>query len=273
MGSWNAAIGLPLILVSLAGLALIYFFGRPRTPGQGRRIDSGRRDADARVEPTLDMLDEPSATDAEGEPRPRQRGLDGLDGLDAELQSLGQTLKGERTGAASAHAPASAALSDPDVLRGRRPGDKPIERIVSLFVAAREGRSFRGTDLMVATEKVGLEYGDMHIFHRLVDNRPDLGPVFSVANMVKPGRFDLRAIERLETAGLGFFMTLPGPLPALDAWDAMLPAAQRLAELLDGLLLDEERNALGRQRIAHIRDELRGWDRRQEGEEVRFGPR
>ncbi len=270
MGSWNPAIGLPLILVSLVGLALIYFFGRPRSPGQGRRIVFGNRDADARVEPTLDTLDAQSAAeDAGGEPPPRQSEFDGLD---AELQRLGQALKNERNGSDSANSPASAP-SPAHELRGRRPGDKPIERIVSLFVAAREGRSFRGTDLLVATEKVGLEYGDMGIFHRLVDNRPDLGPVFSVANMVKPGRFDLRAIERLETAGLGFFMTLPGPLPALDAWDAMLPAAQRLAELLDGLLLDEERNALGRQRIAHIRDELRGWDRRQEGEEVRFGPR
>lgn len=266
MGPWNPAVGLPLILVSLIGLALIYFFGRPKTPGQGRRIAFGQRDADARVEPTLDA---DTTADAVREPQPRQSGFDGLD---AELQRLGQTLKGEREGGVAATPPTSAP-SPAHALRGRRPDDKPIERIVSLFVAAREGNSFRGTDLLVATEKVGLEYGDMGIFHRLVDNRPDLGPVFSVANMVKPGRFDLRAVERMETAGLGFFMTLPGPLPALDAWDAMLPAAQRLAELLDGLLLDEERNALGRQRIAHIRDELRGWDRRQEGEEVHFGPR
>ncbi|MDE2343158.1 MAG: cell division protein ZipA, partial [Betaproteobacteria bacterium] len=65
-----------------------------------------------------------------------------------------------------------------------------------------------------------------------------------------------------------FFMTLPGPLNALDAWDAMLPAAQRMAELLDGVLLDSERNGLGRQGIQHIRDDLRNWDRRHEGEEI-----
>jgi cell division protein ZipA len=58
-------------------------------------------------------------------------------------------------------------------------------------------------------------------------------------------------------------MALPGPVSALDAWDAMLPTAQRLAELLDGVLLDEERNALGRQRIAHIREDLRNYDRKQ----------
>ena len=71
-------------------------------------------------------------------------------------------------------------------------------------------------------------------------------------------------VHDIETPGLTFFMTLPGPMAALDAWETMLPTAQRMAELLDGVVLDEQRNALGRQRIAHIRDELRGFDREQE---------
>jgi F0F1-type ATP synthase gamma subunit len=46
-----------------------------------------------------------------------------------------------------------------------------------------------------------------------------------------------------------------------DHWDYIYePSA---AELLDGVLLDEERNALGRQRIAHLREELRNYDRKQ----------
>jgi cell division protein ZipA len=44
----------------------------------------------------------------------------------------------------------------------------------------------------------------------------------------------------------------------------MLPAAQRLAELLDAQLLDAEHNALGRQTIQHLRDELRAFDRARE---------
>ena len=52
--------------------------------------------------------------------------------------------------------------------------------------------------------------------------------------------------------------------PAASVADTMLPTAQRMAELLDGVVLDEERNALGRQRIAHIRDELRAYDRQRE---------
>src|SRR5262249_32249969 len=154
---------------------------------------------------------------------------------------------------------------------GRRPSNAPVERIVSLYVVSREGSKFNGSDLVVAAEKAGLEFGDMGIYHRLVDGHPEQGPIFSVANLVKPGNFDMSRIASLQTPGLSFFMALPGPVPALDAWDAMLPTAQRLAELLDGLVLDEERNALGRQRIAHIRDELRAWDREHDGGEIRFG--
>jgi cell division protein ZipA len=154
---------------------------------------------------------------------------------------------------------------------GRRPAQLPVERIVTLFVMAREGQRFNGADLVVAAEKAGLEFGDMGIYHRLVDGKRELGPIFSVANMLKPGSFDLSRLDALQTPGVSFFMTLPAPLPALDAWDAMLPTAQRLAELLDGHVLDEERNALGRQGIAHIRDQLRGWDRDHEGKEIIFG--
>lgn len=178
----------------------------------------------------------------------------------------------------AAVAPAVAAPAAPAPQRmpprsdlGRRPPQVAVERIVTLFVVAREGACFNGADLVVAAEKAGLEFGDMGIYHRLVDGKREQGPVFSVANMLKPGSFDLGRVDALRTPGLSFFMTLPAPIPALDAWETMLPTAQRLAELLDGQVLDEERNALGRQRIAHIRDELRGWDRDHEGEEIHIG--
>lgn len=155
----------------------------------------------------------------------------------------------------------SAVAALPKSELGRRPAQVPVERIVTLFVVAREGALFNGADLVVAADKAGLEYGDMGIYHRLVDGKRERGPIFSVANMLKPGSFNLGNLDALRTPGVSFFMTLPGPLPALDAWDAMLPTAQRLAELLGGLVLDEERNAVGRQCVAHIRDQLRGWDR------------
>ena len=91
--------------------------------------------------------------------------------------------------------------------------------------------------------------------------------------MIKPGSFDMASIQSLETPAIAFFLTLPAPIPALDAWETMLPTADRMSELLNGVLLDESRNALGRQRIAHLRDELRAYDRQHEVAPITRGPR
>jgi cell division protein ZipA len=233
--SWNPTIA---ALVALAGavlLLVIYWFGRPRRPDQGRRL-FGRSTAPRR-EPSLGEDGEPLTAEA----------------IADELSALERALGGEPTPAAASKGAAPA----PD-----------FEKIVSLHVAAREGELIHGADLVVAAEKVGLSFGAMSIFHRSVDGRAEQPPIFSVANMVKPGTFDLRDLEKLETPGLSFFMALPGPLSGLDAWDAMLPAAQRMAELLNAVVLDDQRNGLGRQRIAHLRDELRAFDRKQEQQTI-----
>jgi cell division protein ZipA len=244
---WNPAVGIPLIVFGAVVLLLIYLFGRPQKPRQGeRRVRANGRAA--RVEPTLG--DEDAAGQA---------------GADDGLPSLHASRGGDEATDAQAahHVPAPSMI-------GARP-DHSIERIVTLHVAAPVGEVLRGADIVVAAEKAGLEFGDLGIFHRRVIGRPVDGPVFSMANMVRPGHFDMARLDEVETPGVTLFMTLPGPLRARDAWEMLLPAAQRLAELLDARVLDEDRNALGRQRIAHLRDELRAWDRRQERDRIRPG--
>lgn len=258
-----AAIGV-LILVA------IYLFGRPRKPGQGRRLLLRKR-GDVRIEPMLGEADEASL-DPDAAATPEQGELDVA--LQRELDRLGATMHADRAGDADTESAAPPAPPRaPAGTAGQRPQEFPVDRIVTLFVAAPEGQTFGGGDIAVAAEKAGLRFGAMHIFHRLVEGRPEAGPIFSMANMVKPGYFDMGRINDLDTPGVTFFATLPGPLSALDAWEAMLPAAQRIAELLGGELLDEDRNTLGRQRISGLREELRAWDRQHEGEPVRLPPR
>jgi len=143
---------------------------------------------------------------------------------------------------------------------GKRP-DQEFDKIVTLHVAAKSGQTLRGTDILVAAEKTGLTHGHQDIFHRLPTTSPERGPIFSVANLQAPNSFPMADIQTLETTALVFFLTLPAPVGALDAWDAMLPCAQRMAELLDALVLDEHHSALTRQRIAGLRDDLRAFDR------------
>ncbi|MGH8124476.1 MAG: cell division protein ZipA [Rhodanobacteraceae bacterium] len=251
------------IIIAAIGVAIlvaIYFFGRPRKSGQGRRTVL-RKAAGQRVEP---VIGDTGGAD-EGGPgaarSPQQGELDVA--LRRELDRLGATVAADTNPAPPPPRPAP----------GQRSLELPVDRIVSLYVVARTGEVFRGADVVVAAEKAGLHFGAMRIFHRLADGRPDTNPIFSMANMVKPGYFDMGRIGELTTPGVTFFITLPGPLAALHSWEAMLPVAQRIAELLGGELLDEDRNALGRQRVAGLREELRAWDRQHEGSTISAPPR
>jgi cell division protein ZipA len=239
---------LVILLVGAALIAGLYYFGQPRKPDQGRYKGARERKPGSaeRVEPRIGDA-EAASDDA--------RWADGV-----EAPELPLPVPQSRDGQSGSPAPEPAPFAS---TTGRRP-DARFERIVTIYVAARDSGSIAGAELVVAAEKAGLEFGDMGIFHRLVEGRADLGPIFSVANMVKPGSFDIGRIAELRTPGLTFFMTLPGPVRALDGWDTMLPAAQRLAELLDAQVLDENHNALGRQTIQHLRDDLRAFDRAQE---------
>lgn len=225
---WMLRIG--IVIAGLLLMAAIYFFGRPRRPEQGRKR---RDDSVDRAEPRMP---------ATGAPPP------GRD--DVAFAQDAMPLE-----------PAVPPPSGPEV--GKRDREE-FDKIVTLYVAARAGQVLRGPDIVVAAEKAGLSYGYMSIFHRLVDGHADGGPIFSVANIKKPGGFEMADIQSVETPAIAFFLTLPAPIPALDAWEKMLPTAQRMAELLEGVVLDESRNALGRQRIAHIRDDLRAYDRQHE---------
>ncbi len=228
-----------LLIVGVFVLIGIYYFGRPNKPSKRDRRDR----AYGRQEPWLNP--------EEGEDG-ENHAADEYADTDADLDDPVRYFPDEPE-----PAPAPA-----EPMPGERP-DVDFDRIVTLFLLARDGGSIAGQDLVVAAEKAGLVFGDKCIYHRLIDGRPDQGPIFSVANLTEPGSFELSAMEKLSTPGVCFFMTLPGPLSALEALDTLLPAAQRMAELLDAQLLDEERNALGRQRILSLRDEMRQYDRQQ----------
>lgn len=229
--------------ISAAGLLLIaaiYFFGRPSKPAQGRRR-VGEAGRDQRQEP----------------------------------HSAEPAHDGEEAGAALAHGEqAELAFTEPVAAPelGKRVAED-FDKIVSLYVAARAGQVLRGEDVVVAAEKTGMIFGHMQVYHRLLEGKPEAGPVFSMASILKPGSFDMATVSQIETPAIAFFLTLPAPLPALDAWEKMEPTVQRMAELLDAVVLDDSRNALGRQRIAHIRDELRAYDRQHEAPPLTKPPR
>lgn len=238
-----ALLRIGILAAGLLLIAAIFLFGRPKKKSQGRRVDTAENGTGARREPSL----------GEGEGSDAVAGSTGEDGVTQPELGLPDV---------------DAAASD----LGKR-ASQDFDKIVSLFVAARAGEQLRGEDIVVAAEKTGLVFGHMNVFHRLVEGHPERGPIFSMASIMKPGSFDMANIREMETPAIAFFLTLPAPLTALDAWEKMLPTVQRMGELLDGVVLDDSRNALGRQRIAHIRDELRAYDRQHQAPPLTKAPR
>jgi cell division protein ZipA len=131
-----------------------------------------------------------------------------------------------------------------------------------LNVVARAPEGFAGSDILQILLACDLRFGDMDFFHRH-ESASGRGPIqFSVANMMNPGVFDIDAMDQLRTRGLMFFVTLPGPENMLQAFDYMYETAKTVARNLDGDVLDDNRSAITRQTLEHMRQQIRELERR-----------
>lgn len=135
-----------------------------------------------------------------------------------------------------------------------------IEDVLVINVLRRDGQLMPGSDLLEVVSEHGLRYGDMNIFHRHgAGQRVD----FSMANAVKPGTFDLGAIDELRTPGVTFFMRLPGPDQPMEAFDDLANVARDMARRLDAELKDERHSVMTAQTLEHCRQRIREFRRRQ----------
>ena len=223
-----------LIIIGVAIIAGILLFGNPerRKRRHASRRQQGEQGADS-----------------------VETAASGQEVIQQELEDIGKLIAEERdlneadldlAPLAAAPAVPAAAVPEPDM-------------IVSVYLRARVNRKISGVQLLEATTRAGLRFGDMNIFHRIPEG--DSRPVFSLANLVSPGHFDPDGWNLFETPGVSLFLSLPGPLDGLDAWDAMFATGQRLSELLHADLLDDKQRPLTRQRVAEIRESVREYDR------------
>jgi cell division protein ZipA len=131
----------------------------------------------------------------------------------------------------------------------------PAEEVIVLSVMAGEGKRFTGPLLLKVLQEVGLEHGEMGIFHYRVAGREE--PLFSVANILEPGRFDLAEIVTLETPGVVLFMRLPAALAGEQALQTLLQKSRQMAAQLSGTLCDVQRRPLGEEKLAELEQKAR----------------
>lgn len=230
-----------LVVIGIVIVGSIFLFGNPEKKRKPKASRKENKRGQERREPTLDS---DSGDGADGGPPLADR-------ADPDFS------EGQRELDIGGVEPAPAPKRPPPP---RKPAGPPPDKIVTLFLLATDNRTITGAELLQATVNTGMEFGDMNIFHRLPEGSEK--PVFSLANASKPGYFERDEWNTFETSGVALFLTLPGPVNALDAWDAMLATARRMAEILHANLLDSDHNPFTRQREAQVREEMRDYDRR-----------
>ncbi|AMQ87582.1 MULTISPECIES: cell division protein ZipA [Marinobacter] len=135
--------------------------------------------------------------------------------------------------------------------------------VLVINVLARNGEQFPGTTLKKLFEACGLEHGDLDIYHRHEGADTTTPVQFSVANAVEPGTFRPQDMPALSTPGISFFMSLPGPSNAMQAFEFMLETAQCVVRNMGGELKDERRSVMTPQTIEHCRQRIREFERKQ----------
>ena len=144
---------------------------------------------------------------------------------------------------------------------GSRQPVEPSEVLV-VNVMSRDGELFRGMDLLHVLITAGLKHGEMNIFHKHMDNDSENPIVFSVANILNPGTFDLDIMEEFTTRGVSLFLSMPSVISNTEAFEEMLRTAQQIRAALDGELRDDHRSVMTAQTIEHYRQRIHDFELR-----------
>lgn len=228
---------------------------------------------DTHKEPELDESDLPSlsasARDREREPKPAKAAKRGK-----RATAAADSQQGDLNLSAEPREPDLFADSDDDFAaentrsNGAAPASSsvkelpPAEEVLVISVISRDESGFKGPALLQNILESGLRFGEMDIFHRHESMAGHGEVLFSMANAVKPGVFDLDDIDHFSTRAVSFFLGLPGPRHPKQAFDVMVAAARKLAHELNGELKDDQRSVLTAQTIEHYRQRIVEFERR-----------
>ena len=135
------------------------------------------------------------------------------------------------------------------------------QEVLVLNVKAPEDAPIAGAALLPMLLTLGFKFGDQDIFHRHV-NSNGKGPVlFSLANMFKPGVFDIDNLENFTTQGVSLFMILPIDDPH-QVFNMMHNAARKIADEFGAQVLDGRRSVLTKQGLQQYVEKIRDFERR-----------
>lgn len=209
---------------------------------------------DTHKEPQLDEEDLPSMSATPRQSKRSSKRKDEPQQGDLNLDMDGPSLFTGRDDDFEDDKPAQRITEDKDL--------PPVEEVLVISVICRDESGFKGPALLQNILESGLRFGEMDIFHRHESMAGNGEVLFSMANAVKPGVFDLDDIDHFSTRAVSFFLGLPGPRHPKQAFDVMVAAARKLAHELNGELKDDQRSVMTAQTIEHYRQRIVEFERR-----------
>lgn len=123
--------------------------------------------------------------------------------------------------------------------------------VVPVYLVAHDPQGFAGAALLDAFARHGFEFGEMDVYHHSDTQGHAL---FSLMNGVAPGTFDPDSLPEQHTPALALFLRLPIQGQPNLVFEQFLDIAHRLAEELDGALLDQRREELSSESIDRMRE-------------------
>ena len=177
----------------------------------------------------------------------------------SETEDYSSRQQAENMAAQAAYAPVKKPGINAEILSNR----SVPSLVLVTHVTPHDADGFCGEDILYLVNSCDLRHGEKGIFHRFEQEGGEGCVEFSMANSFNPGTFDPETLLHERIYGVSLFMSLPGPVKAMNAFESMTEMASVIARNLGGDVHDETHSIMALQTIEHNRQLVRDFVRKQ----------
>ncbi len=134
--------------------------------------------------------------------------------------------------------------------------DDKAAPVIQLVVEPFQDCFIQGDVLLNTFTQLGLEFGEMDIFHYYERQNGEEVQLFHVANLLEPGTFPVGNMADFESTGVVLFFQTNDTFKATTSFDSMLTVAQQLSQMLNANLMGGDMKELTLDKINDIRLQL-----------------
>ena len=109
-----------------------------------------------------------------------------------------------------------------------------------LFISADNEAGLNGNKLLNVMEKIGLQYGEMDLFHRLAKTDKGDVSIYTVANGVEPWTLNPDEVRDQNTPGVSLILNLPSSIDDVQAIEDFVNVAGVMAGQLNATLRNQQ---------------------------------